>query len=434
MIERLSRDQKTLDLLRADIATGRSTVLLTEKDLYWINVGDELHFLKDSRRFVWSSERSGFKHLYLYDVSGRQLAQLTEGNWVVDSLAGVDEAEGVVFFTASEAGPAERQVYRVNLDGSNFKRISKQSGNHDAQLSPSGDTLLDLWSSWSTAPQVELLRSDGRSLGVVSRDLQPGGELPQLPAPEFLTVKNHMGLAMNALMIRPPDFDSSRTYPVIVYVAGGPGEQAVRNAWGGDIHLWFSLMAQKGYVVFAVDNRGSSGSGHLFEEPVHLRLSGVEMADQRDGVLYLRSLPFVDKSRIGICGWGYGGFLALHGMLDRPLLFSAGFAGSPVTDWHTYDAVFTERYLEDPTRNQDGWLASSPLENARYLRSPLLIAQATLDEKVHLENSLLLLDELLDKGMYPDTLLFPDRRDLFEDRNERLVLFQKMTDFFSKNL
>jgi dipeptidyl-peptidase 4 len=239
---------------------------------------------------------------------------------------------------------------------------------------------------------------------------------------------------MNAWMMKPSDFNPARQYPVIVYVAGGPGDQIVRDAWGGDIQLWFSMMAQKGYVIFALDNRGAAEGGHLFEEPLHLRFSGAEMADQRDGVQYLHTLPWVDKTRIGICGWGFGGFLALHGMLDRPVLFKAGFAGSPMTDWHLDDAVFAERYLEDPVRNQDGWLASSPLENAEYLKGPLLIAQATLDEKVHLENSLMLLDELLDKGKYADILLFPNRRNLFDDHAARLVLFQRITDFFEKSL
>jgi dipeptidyl-peptidase-4 len=234
--------------------------------------------------------------------------------------------------------------------------------------------------------------------------------------------------------MKPPDFDPSHKYPVIVYVAGGPGEQIVRDAWGGDVMLWFSMMAQKGYIIFALDNRGSGGHGHLFEEPIHLRFSATEMADQRDGILYLHSQPWVDRARIGICGWGYGGFLALHGMLDRPLLYKAGFAGSPITDWHLYDAVFTERYLEDPQHNLDGWLSSSPIENAANLSGPLMIAEATLNEKIHTENSLMLLDELLDKGKYADILLFPDRRDLFEDRATRKAMFQRLSDFFLKNL
>jgi dipeptidyl-peptidase-4 len=437
-IERLSRNQKTLDLLLADTATGKSRVILTEKDAYWINVSNGLHFLKDSHRFLWSSESSGFRHLYLYDISGRKLVQLTHGDWEVTSLVGADETASTVYFTASEASTLERQLYRVNLDGTGLTRITREKGTHNPVLSPSGDLLLDTWSNHASPPSQELLRADG------SRIESLGGSAPddpvtlqfnkQLNSIEFLTLKTHMGMDMNVWMMKPPDFDAARKYPVILYVAGGPGEQNVREAWGGDISLWLALMAQNGYIVFAVDHRGAAGRGHLFEEPLHLRLSAAEMADLRDEVLYLHSQLWIDKTRIGICGWAYGGFLALHGMLDRPLLFKAGFAGSPITDWHLYDAVFAERYLEDPTRNQDGWLSSSPLENAKYLSAPLLLAQATLDESVHQENSWMLLDELLDRGKYADILLFPDRRNLFEDHGARLILFQRLTDFFIRNL
>jgi dipeptidyl-peptidase-4 len=433
-VERLSRNQKTLDLLLADSATGTSSVVLTEKDTYWINLGHELYFLNDSRRFLWSSERSGYRHLYLYDLSGRQLVQLTQGNWEVTSLDGADEAAGVVYFTATEASPLERQLYRINLDGTGFMRITKENGTHDTRFLPIAHAFLDTWSNHATPPSLNLLDVHGSKIASLSGDHPSNLVANQLGSLEFLTVKTHMGLDLKASLIKPPDFNPVQQYPVIVYVAGGPQEQIVRDAWGGDVSLWFSLMAQKGYIVFALDGRGSAGHGHSFEEPVHLRFSASEMADQRDGIRYLRSLPFVDTSRIGICGWGFGGFLVLHAMLDRPLLFKAGFAGSPIADWHLYDAVFAERYLEDPVRNQDGWLSSTPLDNAKFLNGPLLLAQSTLDEKIHLENSLMLLDKLLDNGKYADILLFPDRQNLFEDHATRLILFQRLTDFFLKNL
>jgi dipeptidyl-peptidase 4 len=433
-IERLSRDQKALQLLLADAATGTSRVVLAEKDAYWINLGHELHFLKDSRRFLWSSERSGYRHLYLYDLSGQQLAQLTRGNWEVTALNGVDEAAGVVYFTATEASPLERQLYRVNLNGSGFTRITKESGTHEVRFLPAANAFLDTWSDHATAPALSLLHAGGSKIANIS-DNKPSASDPSALSPlEFLIVKTHMGIDLNAWMMKPPNFDPARKYPVIEYVAGGPGEQIVRDAWGGDLSMWFSLMTQKGYIVFALDNRGSAGHGHIFEEPIHLRFSATEMADQRDGLAYLGSLPWIDETRIGICGWGFGGFLAVHGMLDRPISYKAGFAGSPITDWHLYDAVFAERYLDDPVRHQDGWLASSALDNAKFLHAPLLLAQATLDEKVHLENSLMLLDELLDKGKYADILLFPDRRNLFEDYGARLAMFQRLTDFFVKSL
>ena len=433
-IERIDRSQKILELLVADVATGKTHTVLTEKDVYWVNLNDDLHFLEDSRRFVWGSERSGYRHLYLYDVNGHQIAQLTQGNWEVTSLAGVDEAAGTVYFAGTEASPTERQLYRVDLDGSGFSRVTQEKGTHSILFSSAANLFLDTWSDHATSPRQYLLHIDGSRIGNTGdKTGQDQVSVPLLPK-EFFAVKTHLGIELNTWMIKPPDFDPARQYPVIFYVAGGPGEQIVRDVWGGDISQWFDLMAQKGYVVFAMDNRGSGGHGHLFEEPLHLRLSGTEMADVRDGVLYLRSQPWIDKARVGICGWGYGGFLALHALLDPPLLFKAGFAGSPITDLHLYDAVFGERYLEDPDRNQDGWLSSSPVENAKNLKVPLLLAQATLDEKIHLENSLMLQDELLDKGKYADILLFADRKDLFEDRGSRLILFQRLTDFFVKNL
>jgi dipeptidyl-peptidase-4 len=432
-IERLSRNQKTLDLLLADPSTGQSHTILTESDAYWINLADNLRFLKNSQRFLWSSERSGFRHLYLYDLSGRQLAQLTHGDWEVTSIDAVDEAAGAVYFTSTEASPLERQLYRVALKESAITRVTAAKGTHQVSFSLANQLYFDTWSDHATSPRQTLFHADGTKIASLSPppdDLAAG----QLSPVQFLTLKNHMGLELNAFVIKPPDFDPARKYPVLVYTAGGPGEQAVRDIWGGDIGLWFSFMAQKGYLVFALDNRGTAGRGHLFEEPIHLRFSGAELADLRDGVFYLDQQPWVDQARIGICGWGFGGFLTLHGMLDRPLLYKAGFAGAPISDWRFYDAVFTERYLEDPVKNQDGWLSSTPLENAANLRGSLLLAQATLDPQVHQENSLTLLDELLDNGRYADILLLADRPNLFEEQGTRQVLFQHLSDFFLKNL
>jgi len=278
------------------------------------------------------------------------------------------------------------------------------------------------------------MRADGSEIAAVNENAVPALAEYKLPAVEFLTVKMHMGSEVNALMIKPPDFDASRKYPAIVYIAGGPGEQVVRDRWGGDTFLWLRMMAQKGYVIYAQDGHGTSGRGHAFEEPLHLRLSSQEMADERDGVRYLRALPYIDGARIGIFGWGYGGFLVLHAMLDLPIAYKAGIAGAPVTDWRLYDAIFAERYLEDPVRNQDGYLNSMPTENAKNLRGPLLIVQGTTDERVHIENSLELLNEFLETAKYPQVMFMPDRGDVFEDREARLAMYRAMTEFFVKNL
>ncbi len=355
-VQHLSRSQKLLDLLIVDPATGQSRVVLSEKDSYWINLGGEARFLRDSRRFLWSSERSGYRHLYLYDTDGHQLAQLTQGDWEVTSLDGVDEAVGQVYFTSTQPSPLQRQIYRIGLDGVGLTAITQERGTHDALFSLDAHQFVDTYSNASAPPRQDVLRGDGTKLATINDDPVPELATYKLPPVEFLTVKTHMGADLNALMIRPPDFDPARKYPVIVYTSGGPGEQVVRDVWGGDTFLWLRMMAQKGYLIYAQDGHGTSGRGHLFEEPLHLRFSSQEMADQRDGVRYLRSLSYVDSARVGICGWGYGGFLSLHGMLDLPVAYKAGIAGAPITDWQLYDAVFAERYLEDPIRNQDGYL------------------------------------------------------------------------------
>lgn len=438
-VERLSRDQKSLDLLLADPATGKSRLLLTDKDSYWINLAGDPRFLRDSKRFLWSSERSGYRHLYLYDIDCRQPTQLTSGDSEVTSLDALDDASGQVYFTSTQGSPqglpgTERHTYRVNLDGSRLTPITPEKGTHEAFFSPDAHFFIDTYSTAATPPRQDLLHADGKPFAVLNENAVPALAAFKLPPVEFLTVKTHMGTDLNALIIRPPNFDAAHKYPAIVYIAGGPGEQVVRDQWGGDTSLWLRMMAQKGYIVYAQDGRGAAGRGHLFEEPLHLRLSSLEMVDLRDGVRYLRSLPYIDPARVGIYGWGYGGFLVLHAMLDKPIAYKAGIAGAPVSDWRLYDAVFSERYLEDPVRNQDGYLDSTPIENAKNLTGSLLIVQGTTDEKVHIENSLVLLNEFLETSKYPSVMFVPDRGHNFEDREARLALYRAMTDFFLKHL
>jgi len=433
-IEYLSRDQQLLRLYIADAASNQTKLVLSEKDDYWINLTDDPLFLKDSKRFLWLSERTGYRHLYLYGTDGHLLAPLTKGNWEVSSLAGVDESAGQVYFTATEQSPLERQIYRVGLEGTNMTRITQEKGWHEAGLLPGSHGLWDTYSNRANPPRWNLLRVDGNKLSTLPEN--PPAAPPKFsPQPaEFLTVKTHMGVGLDAFIMKPPDFDPARQYPVLVYVQGGPGEQAVRDAWDGDFALWFQIMVRQGYIIFALNNRGSAGYGHLFEEPLHLRLAAQEMSDQRDGVRYLRSLPYVDKNRIGICGWGYGGFLATHAMLDLPIIYKAGFAGAPVTDWLQYDTAFAERYLGDTVHNDNGYDASSPLDNVANLKTPFLIAQGTADETVHLKQTLTLLDGLIAAGNSPDLLLLPDQGHEIEDPHARSLLFKRLTEFFLKNL
>jgi dipeptidyl-peptidase-4 len=433
-IQRLNRAQAELDLLIADTATGSSRVALTENDPNWINLSDDLYFLKDGKQFLWSSERSGYRHLYLYDVAGKQLAQLTKGDWEVAAVDGVDEAKSLVYFTATEKSPLERQLYRVALDGSGFARVTKEEGTHAVVLAPNASAFIDTFSNTGAPQRQDLYRADGSHIAAINENKVAELADYHLSPVEFVTVKTHDGVQLNASILRPPEFNPQKKYPVLVYTYGGPHAQVVRNAWGGATFLWHELMTQKGYIIFSVDNRGSAGRGHAFETPLHFRLGAQELSDQRDGVQYLKALPYVDANRIGIWGWSYGGHMTLHAMFEAGDDFKAGFAGGPVTDWRYYDSIYTERYLGLPQKNEKGYQDSSPVKYATQLKGKLLIAHGTGDDNVHFANTLSVMNHLIEAGKYVEVLAFPGRGHGVSDPPARRVLMQRVTQFFLDNL
>jgi dipeptidyl-peptidase 4 len=433
-IQRLNRPQTILDLLIADALTGKSRNILTEKDQYWINVSDDLHFLKDGKRFLWSSERDGYRHLYVYDLEGKQVTRLTKGPWEVFDVQATDDAKSLVYFTAAEKSPLERQLYRVSLDGSGFTRITQEDGTHAVNFSPDASTFVDTFSTSDNPPRQDLVRADGSRIAAINEN-KPG-ELSEyhLSPVQFLSLRSHDGVQLNAMMIKPPNFDPARKYPVIVFTYGGPHVQVVLNSWGGPTFLWLQLMAQKGYIIFSLDNRGSAGRGHLFEEPIHFRFGAQELSDQRDGAAYLKSLPYVDANRIGIWGWSFGGHMTLHAMFEDPEDFKVGFAGGPVTDWHYYDSIYTERYLGLLPQNEESYDESSPIKNAANLRGKLLIAHGTGDDNVHFANTLALVNELIEAGRYVEVMPFPGRGHGISDLQARRVLMKRVMQFFLDNL
>jgi dipeptidyl-peptidase 4 len=433
-IQRLNRKQTELDLLFADAVTGKARVVLTEKDAYWINVSDDLRFLKDGKRFLWSSERSGYRHLYLYDVDGKQLAKLTKGEWEVTALDGVDEVKGVVYFTATEKSPIERHTYRAGFDGGGFARLTQQDGTHAATFSGSTGYFVDVFSDSMTPPRTDLLRSDGSRVAAINENRVAELAAYGLVRPETLVVTARDGVALNAMMIKPPDFDPQKKHPVLIYTYGGPHAQVVRNAWGGPNFLWHQMMAQKGYIIFSLDNRGSAGRGHVFEEPLHLRLGAQELSDQRDGVAWLRAQPFVDGSRIGIWGGSYGGHMTLHAMFEAAGDFKAGFAAAPVTDWRYYDSIYTERYLGLPQENLQRYKESAPIENAGKLQGKLLIAHGTGDDNVHFSNTLAVVEELIEAGKAVEVMPFPGRGHGISDNPARRLMMARVAQFFMDNL
>ena len=433
-IQRLNRTQTTLDLLIAEAATGKTRAALSENDPNWINVSDDLYFLKDGKRFLWSSERSGYRHLYLYDLEGKQLAQLTKGEWEISAVDAIDESKGLVYFSAAEKSPLERCLYRVAFDGTGFTRLTKDEGTHVAVFAPNAAAFYDTYSNTATPPRQDLYRADGSRIATINENKVAELADYHLSPVEFLTVKSRDGVQLNASIIKPPDFNPQKKYPVLVYTYGGPHAQVVRNGWGGANFLWHQLMAQKGYIIFSLDNRGSAGRGHAFEAPLHFRMGAQELSDQRDGVQYLRTLPYVDANRIGIWGWSYGGHMTLHAMFEAGDDFKVGFAGGPVTDWRYYDTIYTERYLGLPQKNEKGYQDSSPVKYAGQLKGKLLIAHGTGDDNVHYANTLAVINDLIDAGKYVEVLAFPGRGHGVSDSPARRVLMQRVTQFFLDNL
>ena len=433
-IERLNRRQTQLDLLFADASTGKSRTVLTDKDEYWINVNDDLYFFKDGKRFLWGSERTGYLHLYLYDLRGKEISQVTKGEWEVIGTPKVDETKGLVYFTATEKSPTERQVYRTALDGTGFTRLSKESGTHTPKFAPDAGAFADMYSSSGMPAKQDLRRADGSTIAVLNDNKVAELADYQLSPQEFIKVKAQDGTELNAWMIKPQNFDASKKYPVIVYTYGGPGAQVVLNAWGGATYLWHELLTQKGFIVFAMDNRGSTGRGHSFEKPIHFHFGAQELADQRDGAAWLKGQTYVDGDRIGIWGWSYGGHMTLHLMFEAGDIFKAGFAGGPVTNWHYYDSIYTERYMGLLPENEKNYVASSPVTNAGQLQGPLLIAHGTGDDNVHFANTLDVVDALIARGKSVEVMPFPGRGHGVSDPPARIVLMNRVTKFFLDNL
>jgi len=433
-IQRLNRTQAIVDVLIADAATGKSPTVLSDKDDYWINISGDLQFLKDGKRFLWSSERSGYRHLYLYDFSGKPPSQLTKGDWEVDHVDAVDEAKGVVYFTATEKSPLQRHLYRVGLDGAGFTRLTKEEGTHRVNFAPNAAMYVDTYSNTNTPPRQDLYRVDGAKLAALNENKVAELAEYHLSPVEFFTIKAHDGVALNCSMIKPPNFDPAKKYPVIVYTYGGPHAQVVVNAWMGGGFLWHQMMAQKGYIIFSLDNRGSAGRGHVFEEPIHYHLGAQELSDQRDGGEWLKSQPFVDVERIGIHGWSYGGHMTLHAMFEAPDIFKVGFAGGPVTDWHFYDTIYTERYMGLLPEQEKSYQESSPIKNAEKLKGKLLIAHGTGDDNVHYSNTLDLIDDFIKAGKYVEVMSFPGRGHGVSDLPAQRLLWNRVTKFFLDNL
>ncbi len=402
-----NREQTWLDLNMAD-STGYPTRILRETSAAWVNLAGPPTWLDDGS-FLWMSERSGWMHLYHYDRDGGLRRQVTDGPWEVRELHGVDQRAGWIYFSGTERSHIGGDVYRVRLDGSKLTRLSQASGTHAASFNPGWSLYLDTSSRLSDPPSMRLHAADGGEIRIVDQNEVTALETYRLAEPEFLQVATRDGFTMEALMIKPPDFDPSEQYPVYQHVYGGPHLQRVRDRWLGSTYMFWQLLAQSGVIVWVLDNRTASGKGAVSTWPVYQNFGELELQDIEDGIAWLTEQPYVDADRIGIEGWSYGGFMVSYA-LTHSRSFAMGIAGGSVTDWRDYDTIYTERYMRRPEHNDAGYTKSSPRFNAADLHGALLLIHGAMDENVHVQNTLQFAHALQQAGKPFDMMIYPQSR------------------------
>ena len=435
-ILRLNRLQNKIDLLLADVHSGESNVIFTEKNKFYIDeVRDNTFtFLEDGQHFVFFSERNGYKHLYLYSITGKLMNQITQGAFDVDELLGINQQKNTLYYTSTEESPLDRNVYVIKLDGTGKRKLSSKKGTNSAEFSKTFKYFINTWSDANTPPEVTLCDDSGKTVRV----LKSNGELKKkileygFGKKEFITVPTTGGLQLNGYIIKPLDFDPLKKYPVLVYVYGGPESQNVTNEW--DNGTWFQVLLQEGFLVACIDNRGTDGRGEDFKKCTYMQLGKFETEDQINAARYLADLPYIDGSRIGIFGWSYGGYMASLCLTKGADFFKLGIAVAPVTNWRFYDSIYTERFMRKPQDNPSGYDDNSPINFAVKLKGKFLLIHGSADDNVHLQNTMEFANKLVLAGKQFDMAIYTDKNHSISGPNTRLNLYKKMTDFLVKNL
>jgi dipeptidyl-peptidase-4 len=426
----LNRAQNHMWLNQYDIYTGQKTKTLFEEtsDKY-VEPLNELKFIPGSNdKFVWWSQRDGYMHFYLYNTEGKLLKQLTKGEWIVNELLGVSKSKEEFIITASKESPLEKHSYTVNWNSGSMKRIDEESGFHNAIPNEDGTYFLDMYSA-AGIPKRSVVRGIHNNYENVLVDAKNTLANYDRPVVNNITLTANDGTPLYGKLMLPTNFDRTKKYPVIVYLYNGPHVQLIKNSFPESGNLWYEYMAQRGYVVFTMDGRGSSNRGRDFEQAVFRQLGTVEMADQMKGVEYLKTLPYVDAERMGMHGWSFGGFMTTSFMLRNPGVFKCGVAGGPVMDWSMYEVMYTERYMDTPQENPDGYAANNLLTKVKNLKGKLLLIHGTDDNTVVWQHSINFLKKCVDENVQVDYFVYPGYEHNVRGK-DRVHLMQKVTDYF----
>ncbi|NHM00519.1 S9 family peptidase [Flavobacterium difficile] len=432
----LNRHQDNLDLLFIDGNSGAKKVVLNEKDKAYVDVTDNLTFLKDNS-FIWTSEKDGFNHIYHYDKSGKLKNQITKGKWEVTAYYGFDEKNKTIYYQSVENGSINRDVYSISIDGKSKKRLSVKTGTNNATFSPNFQYFINTYSSATSAPYYSLNDSKTskeikkiQSNEAVEEKLAKYNVSPK----EFSTITTEKGHVLNTWMIKPKDFDPTKKYPVFMFQYSGPGSQQVANTWNGINDYWFMMLAQKGYIVACVDGRGTGFKGAEFKKCTQKELGKYEVEDQIDAAKVFGKYTYVDKSRIGIFGWSYGGFMASNCIFQGADVFKSAIAVAPVTSWRYYDSIYTERYMQTPKENASGYDNNSPITHVNKLKGNFLLVHGTADDNVHVQNTMKMVEALVQANKQFDWAIYPDKNHGISGGKTRLQLYTKMTNFILEKL
>jgi dipeptidyl-peptidase 4 len=435
-IQRMNRLQNELEILLANANTGVTEILYTEKNKYYIDITDDLTFLTNGEQFLITSEQDGYNHIYLNDMLGNLENQVTKGEWDVASFLGLDEKNGIVYYSSYESSPLNIDVYSVKLDGTDKTRLSEKEGNNRAVFSEKFTYYLNTHSDANSPATISLHRSTGEKI----RELVDNQKLNQtikdynFVDKEFFSFKTSEGIELNGWMMKPADFDPNQKYPVLMYVYGGPGSQTVQNSWGGG-GTWYQYLVSKGLIVVSVDNRGTGARGEEFKKMTYLNLGKYETIDQIEAARYLSSLSYIDSDRIGIWGWSYGGYLAALCLTKGADVFSMGISVAPVTNWRYYDNIYTERFLRTPQENPSGYDDNSPINHADKLKGKILLIHGTADDNVHVQNTIDFVSALVAANKQFDLQLYPNsNHGIYSGTNTTFHLYNKMTNFIFENL
>ncbi len=436
LIERMNRLQNKLELLTADVDNGNTEIAFVERDSAWVSITDDIFFLKDGHRFIRTSESSGYNHIYIYDMDIPAKAQITNGAWEVTDVYGINENSGKIYFQANKGRMEERQLFSINMNGSHLQKLSSKAGTHSADFAPDFSVYLETFSNIKTPPQTALVQNNGKIIRTLIENKMENLKKYKLAYPEFTSFTTSDSVEIKAMITKPADFDPDKKYPVLIYGYSGPASQLVCNSWGRSTDkLWYTLLTQKGYIIFTLDQRGTGGRGKAFKNLAYGDIGKYMLIDHIEGVKYLRSLPYVDGDRIGIWGWSGGGYLTLMAMTKGSDYFKAGIAVAPVSDFRLYDNVWTERYMGLPSENKAGYDSTSVLSYTDQYKNGLLVIHGSSDDNVHLQNTMQFVEKLQTAGKPFEMMIYTGKNhSMLGKGSVYFHLYSLMTDFILRKL